>query len=300
MKFNHHVFALKAESQIMKAFLTDHVCLVTGGAQGIGWAISQALADHGAQVYACTFSEGSLERANQELTALPWPGRILLTQCDVTRQSQIQDWITNIHQQTGRIDVLVNNANYVTWGNMAEVSIQDAERCMRVGYDGMVYAVKAVLPLMLAAKRGHIVNLGSSAGRVFVKGVSAPYAAVKAAVNAFSQILYAELQGTPVSVTLVRPGTVAGTDFFRKNKASSHLPRLADRVPYITPPQVANSVIKAIRDKRAVVDVPGFLSLFYLMYDLAPGLLRRLSAAGGSAQKDYGQVEWRYTPKRPE
>lgn len=278
----------------MDKFLQGHVGLVTGGAQGIGWAITQALADAGAQVYACTYSESSLARAAQELAGLPWAERIHLAQCDVAERALLEEWIEAIYKQTGRIDVLVNNANYVAWGHVVELSVQEAERTMRVGYDGMVYAVKAVLPLMLAARRGHIVNMGSAAGRVFAGGAPAAYAAVKAAINAYTQMLQVELRRSPVGVTLVRPGAVAGTDFFGKHNALPYLPRLADLVPYTTPPQVAASVVRAIHDRRAIVDIPRFMPLFYLFFDLAPGLVRWLSSLGGPARRDYGHVAWRY------
>ncbi len=282
----------------MQDFLANQVCLVTGGAQGIGWAITQALADHGADVYACTFSIASLDRASQELACLPWADHIHLAQCDVTDRAQVESWISALYQQTGRIDVLVNNANVITWSSVVKSSIENAEHVMRVGYDGMVYSIKAVLPLMLAASQGHIINIGSSAGRVFLGGVPASYAAAKAAINAYTQVLQAELEGSPVRVTLLRPGTVAGTDFFRKHNASSRLPRLTDLVPPLTPPQVALSVVQAIRCKHTLVDIPRYLSMFYLLFDLAPQLFRWLTAVGSGAQKDYGQVEWRYTPHK--
>jgi hypothetical protein len=63
------------------------------------------------------------------------------------------------------------------------------------------------------------------------------------------------------------------------------------------PSQVALSVVRAIRDRRAVVDVSGYLALFYLFFALAPGVLRWLTTLGGSGRREYGQVEWHYAPK---
>lgn len=82
----------------MESFLTGQVCLVTGGAQGIGWAISQALADHGALVYACDISEKSLAQAAEELATLPWAERIVLSRCDVTEQAEVENWVAQIYQ----------------------------------------------------------------------------------------------------------------------------------------------------------------------------------------------------------
>jgi NAD(P)-dependent dehydrogenase (short-subunit alcohol dehydrogenase family) len=281
----------------MDKFLTDQVCLVTGGAQGIGWAISQALADHGAQVYVCDISQESLAHATEEVARSPWADQITLARCDVTDRAQVEDWITNIHTQTGRIDVLVNNAAFVDWRSVMDMPVESAERTMRVGYDGMVYGIKAVLPLMLSAGRGHIVNMGSSIGRVFASGPSAAYASVKAAIDGYTQMLQIELKGTPVHVTLVLPSAVAGTSFFRQHVSSSKMPRMGDFLPYVTPPQVAASVLRAIRERRKIVNIPGYLRLIYLLFALAPGAVRWLSSRGGSGQRDYGQVEWQYRSK---
>jgi NAD(P)-dependent dehydrogenase (short-subunit alcohol dehydrogenase family) len=281
----------------MENFLINQVCLVTGGAQGIGWAIAQALADHGAQVHVCDISEENLARANEELATRPWAERIALSRCDVTERAEIEEWIKQIHWQTGRIDVLINNAAFVKWDDVTEMTVEQAIRTMEVGYNGMVYTIKAALPLMQAAGRGHIVNIGSSAGRIFASGPSAAYAAVKAAIDGYTQTLQIELKDSPVNVTLVRLAAVAGTDFFRKHVPSSRLPRIGDFFSYLTPPQVAAGVVKAIRDQRAVLDMPRYLPLLYLVFALAPGLLRRLMSVGGSGQRDYGQIEWRYSLK---
>lgn len=281
----------------MDNYFADRVCLITGGAQGIAWALAQALADRGARVYACDISAENLARATQELAALPWPDRINLTQCDVTDRTRFEGWIQQVHQQAGRIDVLVNSAAFVRGQDVVDMSVEDALRTMRVGYDAMVYSVKAVLPLMLAAGDGHIVNFGSSAGRVFVGGHSAAYAAAKAAIDGYTQMLQFELRSAPIHVLLVRPAVVAGTDFWRQGVASSRNPRLGDFVPYVTPPQIAEAVVRAIHDRRLILDIPRFLWLFYFLFGLSPRLTWWLFTRGGRAQRDYGQVEWRYTPR---
>lgn len=277
----------------MTAFFKDHVCLVTGGAQGIGWAITQALADQGAHVYTCDISTEHLERAASELADASWGGCVSLAHCDVSDRAQVETWIAGIYEQTGRIDLLVNNAAFVSWESVTDMPVEDSIRTMRVGYDGMVYGVKAVLPLMQAAGRGHIVNMGSSAGRIFVSGPSAAYAAVKAAIDGYTQILQLELRDSPIKVTLVRLGTVAGTDFFRRHVPSSYLPRLADFVPYLTPPQVARRVVNAVRKGQPFLNMPRTLPLFILFFEVAPALFRWVGRAPGKAQKEYGDIAWR-------
>ncbi|GAB4490678.1 MAG: hypothetical protein Fur0016_02760 [Anaerolineales bacterium] len=95
---------------------------------------------------------------------------------------------------------------------------------MAVGYHGMVYTV-AVLPAMLAAGRGHIINISSSAGRWFVSPGDAAYAAAKAAVDGFTQTLGLELQAMGVRTTVVCLRLVEGADFLRKQVHSSQMPK---------------------------------------------------------------------------
>lgn len=280
----------------MDQFLSGKTALITGGAQGIGWATALALADHGAQVFVCDISVENLELARQMLAELPWTRQIALFQCDVSDQNEIGAWVRQIHAQTGRIDVLVNNAVYVRWAPAAQLSAADYERMMLVGYMGVVFGVQAVLPLMLAAGSGHIVNIGSSAGKLFVSPAMSGYSAVKAAVDAYTQVLQLELARSPVAVSLVRPAAVAGTDFFRKHVDPRLLPRLGDWLPPVTPPQVAAGVLTAIRKRRKIVNVPGYLQLLYLLDALSPGLLRWVMRLGGSGRLDYGSVPWQYRP----
>jgi hypothetical protein len=101
--------------------------------------------------------------------------------------------------------------------------VEVQERVMRVSYDALVYTTAAVLPWMLAAGQGQIINIGSSAGKIFHGGVSAPYAAAKAAIDGYTQTLQAEFAG--VIHLLVRPAVIAYS-FFRHHPAN--MPRLAD------------------------------------------------------------------------
>lgn len=278
-------------------FLKGQVCLVTGGAQGIGWAITMALADHGARVYACDVVMDNVMRADLETRTLPFGENIKVSQCDVTNRAVFREWIMNIYKETGRIDILVNNAMYTRWQDVTETPVEDAERMMQTAYNAMVYGVSTVLPLMLRARRGWIINMGSSAGRIFVGSASASYAAAKAAIDGYSQTLAVELRNSPLKVILVRPATVAGTDFFRKNVSSERLPRLNDFVGYVTPPQIADSIIRAIRHGRHIVNVPRFLPVLYFFFTLSPGLFRWLAAQGGKGRRRYDKIQWQYKPK---
>ncbi|AKJ02072.1 serine 3-dehydrogenase/hypothetical protein [Archangium gephyra] len=278
-----------------KDFLKDQVCLVTGGAQGIGWATARGLVAAGGTVYVCDISEEHLKTASAKAAELPWPERFHFARCDVSDRQQVEAWCAGILEKEGRIDVLVNNAAFVRWETVLDMSVEDVERTMAVGFNAIVYSTRKVLPSMLEKGRGYIVNVGSSAGRVFAGNSSAAYAAVKAAVDGYTQILQSELLGTPVHAMLVRPGTVAGTEFFGKHVPSSRMPRLADFVKPLSPDEVAEAILEGIERRRPIVDVPRSLGVFYALFEHAPGVMRWLMRVGGSARSDFSILPSRST-----
>lgn len=282
----------------MKAFLTGQICVVTGGTQGIGWAIGQALADYGGTVYACGYSQTSLENAQSRLSGLPWADRIHLSRCDVSNQDQFEEWLHTIYAQEGQLDVLVNNAAFVRWADTVDMSVEEQLYTMAVGFNGPLFGMKTVLPWMLENNRGHIVNIGSIAGRIFVGGQSAAYGAVKAAIDAYTQALCVELEDTAVNATIMRLGTVAGTDFLQKHVSNERMPPFTKFLPSLTPPQVAEAVIQAIAKKKQIVTLPRFLTLLAWTYHIAPRFSRWLAYKGGANTKDYGRVPWHYQPHK--
>lgn len=280
-----------------RAWLTDRVCAVTGGAQGLGWALTEAFAECGAIVHACDRSEQHLSSAQEMLDALPWGDRVRLTRHDVTSRAEVQDWIAGISRADGGPHVLVNNAMFTRWVDVEQMSVAEAEQTMRTAFDAMVYTVTATLPLLRAAGSGHIVNIGSSAGRVFVRGPSAAYAAAKAAVEAYSRILAIELADSPIRVTLVRPGVITGTEFHRHHVPAARMPRMADWLPTATPRQAARAVLHGIRRQKHTVDVPLYVSAAIKVFDIMPSLITALSRFGGDARHNFGSVD--ASPRRP-
>ena len=278
----------------MTQSLQNKVCVVTGGTQGIGWATVQALAANGATVYACGYSSGSLERAEAERQKLPWCDQIHLSRCDVTDRVAYEAWLDAVWRENGRLDILINNAAYVQWDDVLDMSTEQALHTMRVGYDGMVTGIRKVLPWMLAAQQGHIVNVGSITARIIVRGSSAAYTATKAAIDAYTITLQIELAATPIQATLVRLGTVGGTDFFKQHVSPSRTPKLNKYLPALTPPKVADAILKAIAKKQSVLTLPRYLGPLSIIYQAAPGFSRWLADQGWGEHPDYGKKTWRY------
>lgn len=261
--------------------LAGQVCLVTGGAQGIGAALCRLLSQRDARVFVADISREHLRAADQVQPARPAAGSIHYSCCDVTQWREVEAWIRTVHDRTGRIDVLVNNAAYIRWEDVALMPVEDAQRIMRVAYDGMVFCVHAVLPEMLRAGRGHIVNMGSVADQMFLFGGYAAYAAAKAAINAFSQVLQIELRNSGVRVTLIRPGLVAGTSLFGQQVDASRMPRIADLLPLTSADTVARQVLRMLEKPREILTIPWQYRVLAGLYQAAPRLSRWLSRIGG-------------------
>ncbi len=276
----------------MDAVGAGKVCLVTGGTQGIGLALVQRLAQEGAIVYGCGRSAANLHLAQEQIKTWPTADHIHLSQCDITDRPALEQWLMGAYEARGRVDILINNAAFTRWENFTEMSLDEIDLTLETGFGAAAASTKIVLPLMLQAGSGHIVNIGSTTGNIFVGGASAAYTAAKAAIDGFTQTLQVELYTTPLHVMLVRIGAVGGTDFFKKHVSLQRMPRASDLVPVLTPPQVADGVLRGLNRRQAIVTLPRLYKLLFPLFVLAPGFSRWLARTGGRTTRNYAHVPW--------
>ena len=279
----------------MTKLLSGKTIVLTGGAQGIGLAMAVALAKEQANVFVCDIAQESINQAQNRIASELGSIPIFFTLCDVTKPQEVKAWFQQIYIQTKRIDILINNAAYVQWEPVEKMHVENAIRTMEVGYHGMLYCLYEALPIMKQQGAGHIINVGSAASKILVGGTSATYSATKAAMETYSLALKNELCKTPIHVTLLRLGTVAGTNFFKEHVPSSKLPRFADWFPYLTPPQIATQVLRLVTsDKpKPIVDIPSYLPLVYLCFFLFPNMFRSIINLTGTSQREYGRIQWK-------
>src|SRR5712691_7382684 len=190
--------------------LPGTVVVVTGASSGIGRSTALAFAAAGADVVLAARREELLE----ELAGLiaQRGRRALPVVCDVSDLAQVERLRERTEEAFGRCDVLVNNAGIPGGGPFAELSMEQIQRIAEVNYLGVLYCTKIFLPMMLEARRGHVVNVASLAGRFAVPG-SSVYSSTKHAVVAFSEALYYELAPYGIVVTAINPGLVATEGF---------------------------------------------------------------------------------------
>ena len=184
--------------------LTGKRALVTGAGKGIGRAIALALAAEGVSVGLVARSRADLDAVAQALA--PAAHSSIVT-ADLAVRSEAEHAVAQVARDLGGIDILINNAGTAAFGSVLEMDPEVWERIFRVNVFGLYYVTRAVLPHMLAAAGGDIINVASTAGQKGSARLSA-YAASKAAVLSFTESLMPEVRKQGIRVTAMLPSTV--------------------------------------------------------------------------------------------
>lgn len=185
--------------------IEGQVAIVTGASRGLGRAIAQRLASEKMKVALTARNGDDLESAAREIRESG--GEALPFVLDITRWQDVERVVAEVAQRFGRVSVLVNNAGIGWYKPFAESSIEELELTLDVNLKGTVYMTKAVLPQMLEARAGQIVNISSDLGRRVIPNMAA-YVAAKHGVMGFAGSLLRELKGSGIKVMTVTPGII--------------------------------------------------------------------------------------------
>jgi 3-hydroxy acid dehydrogenase/malonic semialdehyde reductase len=189
--------------------MPPRVALVTGASSGFGAAIARRYAGAGIRVIAAARRRERLD----ELAGEFGEDLIFCSVLDVRDRDAIEQLVSSLPAPFAEIDVLVNNAGLALGMESAqEADLDNWQQMIDTNCTGLVYVTRAVLPGMVARRRGHVVNLGSIAGTYPYPGGNV-YGATKAFVHQFSLGLRADLHGTGIRVSSIEPGLVGGTEF---------------------------------------------------------------------------------------
>ncbi|SFD93038.1 SDR family NAD(P)-dependent oxidoreductase [Paracidovorax konjaci] len=180
----------------------DRVCIVTGGAQGIGEACARRFAREGAHVVIADVDDAHGEALAREL-----PGS-LYVRCDVGDKTQVDALVRRTLEAHGRIDVLVNNAGIFRAADFLEITEDDFDAVLRVNLKGAFLVGQAVARAMAAAGSGAIVNMSSVNGVLTIPTI-ASYNVSKGGINQLTRVMALSLADRGVRVNAVAPGTIA-------------------------------------------------------------------------------------------
>ena len=182
--------------------ISGSVVAVTGGARGIGRAAAEAFVREGARV-----AIGDLDVTLAQRTAEELDPNVVAFELDVTDRASFESFLDRASRELGPVDVLVNNAGIMALGRFVEESDETAARQIDINLHGVLLGMKVALPAMEARRRGHVVNIASTAGKAGFAG-GATYCATKHAVIGVSEAVLAELRGTGVGISVVMPAIV--------------------------------------------------------------------------------------------
>lgn len=194
--------------------------IVTGASSGIGKETVRALLKQHYQVFAAARRLEAMQDLAQEGAQLLY--------LDLSDSKSITACVSTVLTQTGKVDVLVNNAGYGSYGAMEDVPLEEARQQFEVNLFGLAQMIKEVLPSMREQKAGRIINVGSIGGKVW-SFLGSWYQATKFALEGFSDCLRNELRPFGIDVVLIEPGSIK-TEW--AHIAVAHLQKVSAHGPY--------------------------------------------------------------------
>ncbi len=247
------------------------VAWITGGGTGIGRALAERLYRKGARVVITGRRKEVLEETHRQLTSPPGPGEILAIAGDAADSAHAGDVVARVQDRWGAIDLLINNAGANFNRGFSETPFEDYQKSFEINCLTAVSATQAVLPGMLKANHGAIVNISSIYGR-WASSNSASYSVGKYALAGYTDALRQALVGTRVDVMGVYPGFIT-TDmtmpFVQSRSIKSYLGK--------TPDQLAKKILQAVRRKKVELYYPWYVPWVWRFHRWMPTWSDRLA-----------------------
>lgn len=262
------------------SFWKDKVALITGGSSGLGRAIAEAFAASGARVVIAARNPAALSEAADGIRRHGHD--VLDVPADITRQEDVDRLVARCIETYGRLDLLANNAGRSMRRAVADTTPADFRELMELNLIALVSVTQAALPHLLA-RQGHIVNIGSLAGKSAARYVGA-YPATKFAVTAYSQQLRLELGPRGLHVLLVCPGPITRDEPRGENERAArgddltglpdeaYRPGAGVRVPALRPEWLAQQIVRACERRRGELIYPRSARWFFALMQLSPRL----------------------------
>src|SRR5215510_1288446 len=258
--------------------LQGAVAVVTGAGSGIGRALAQELAAHGAQLALADVNTSGLEETRRLLGS----AKVKTYTVDVSDAAAVEAFAHNVEKDFGRASVLINNAGVALLGTFDQLTLTDFEWLFRINFWGVVYGCKFFMPLLKREPEAHIVNISSVFGLIAPPGQTA-YAASKFGVRGFTEALRGELLDSKIKVTSVHPGGIRTS--IAENARASAATRDEDKVyarerfnqlARTSPAKAAKVIVTGIRRNKARILIGGDayrIDFFQRLIPVSAGLM---------------------------
>jgi len=257
------------------------VVVITGGSRGLGLVLARKLAARGARLVLLARDDRELDRARRLLEE-EHRADVLAIRCDIRRRSDVRAAATQIFEQCGAVDVLINNAGVIQVGPLEHMQQEDFENAMATHFWGPLHLMLELIPSMRRRGFGRIVNIGSVGGRVAVPHL-APYSASKFALTGLSDAMRAELAPHGIRVTTVSPGLMRTGSPVNAQVKGQHQAEyawfsIADALPgfSIAAERAADQILRACAHGDPELTITLQARTAILLNELAPGAMARL------------------------
>ena len=233
-------------------FLSQKLALITGASSGIGEFTARLLAAKGLHVILVARRETKLQSIVAEILSSGGSAEYLV--CDLTNEQDREYLFIRLKQEQKLPDILINNAGLGWYGYFLNMQWNTAKELLATNIEAVTHLTTLFLPVMASRNYGHIINIGSVAGKLPEQGV-AVYASTKSFLDSFTTTIYRELIGTKVHISIVRAGPIK-TEFFdaaRKLENGGNVP--AERMA-TSAKDVAKSIWNLLKHPHKVVYVP--------------------------------------------
>jgi NADP-dependent 3-hydroxy acid dehydrogenase YdfG len=226
--------------------LSGSIVFITGASSGIGAATANAFAAEGGRLLLAARRLDRLEASRDKLLNAG-AADVYTFALDVSDAAMVENVLATLPEAWRAIDVLVNNAGLSRGlDKLYEGKLEDWDEMIDTNVKGLLYVTRAVVPGMVKRGRGHVVNMGSTAGEITYPN-GAVYCATKAAERAINDGLREDLLGTPVRVTSVDPGMVE-TEFseVRFHGDSAKAAKVYQGLTPLAPEDIADAIVWAV------------------------------------------------------
>jgi NAD(P)-dependent dehydrogenase (short-subunit alcohol dehydrogenase family) len=261
----------------MASSVSGKIAFVTGGASGIGAALTTKLVEGGAEVWIADRQIGAAQELAQRFSS--GGAKAHAIELDVRSYPSFEGAVAEAVQRSGRIDYLFNNAGIGVGGEVDSYTLDDWNDVFDVNLRGVAHGIQAVYPIMIRQRSGHIVNTASMAGLLTSPG-SASYTASKHAVVALSRALRVEAERHGVRVSVLCPGAIrtpilTGGKYGRMTKtgiSDEDLLKFWEPFRPMAPEKFAERALRAVLRGDAIVVVPAWWKALWYLDRLSPAV----------------------------